>query len=787
VSPEDRIISRIHSNMYQTVLVFGLICSSFFVANIALAAPADDFIIEIKRQLPKHLQFDSLEMKNIEEKGNSAFSVMKADLLIKVRAKENLYRMKSYKNGKYELVITVKKGAISERVAVGMTLPPMAGMGKIKVMMLPDNNASADPLSKYKKGTYTIVAADSKTPAETNKTTKAAVIAPASVSSAAVAKPIRQPVTSVLNNNIALVHIMDIYKAQGAVYGTLPASQKHAPIILKNIKKNSDGSLSGHAEYPTVGSIHPFTLTSQSTQVVIKEKSAIKKGAISTQPATYQMVVKGKELVQYGMPSFPLTLAANKALKDKLHSRGVPWKSLEELPNYLTLGTMLWDINKMKLLKPNWMRGPVAPVAGQQKQFLAMDNQYTLTIKPFGAFNQDLSLHISGEKSFVRPLSNLTGAAWISSDYKRFVQLKEGDVWSGQVSWKYNTYKNLTNKTNIGLLNNAKLISWYKDTIYVKRENGGDNPISRININTGKLDELKGNPAFNGSHGSPDGRFVFASYTGTSLLHKLHIYDAAKHEFFKMPSSYNMRRYGGELEEDEEPVNIEPRSWLNEYTFLTSYGWYDLKARKRLQFSDFPQIVKDLPARIWLISLNHLPDADYVDAILSGHRLSPTGQGFGPKSEARYLINIKTKVTKKLPLAHAKNEHVMRVTWLDTERYVYSVYKGGLNDVGVWLYNINSKKTKRLSSFVHDSTSRMGKNSVFKPAQYTRFRIPAYESENYKIIPKRNEIVFCSTRGNKKELIVVSYETGKQRKAEVKGKISGCPLSQILPHEIVIN
>ena len=792
-----RSITRCHMGRCYAALLLILSCISSLI-NVVEAAPADDFIKAIKLQLPPHQEFESLEISDIEDRSNPQMAMSKSNLKIKIKVKEDLYRMKSYKAGKYELVLATKKGETLERLGVGIALPAMAGMGKVKVILLPDPNANVMPLSRYKTGTYEIVTSDAETqnkkPAnqQDDETVHPAVAAmsglinPAQKPSQNITTAQTTPVVS--NQHVAIKQLLDIYNAQGAVYGSFGGVADKV-VVLKEIIQNKDGSLSGKIEYPE-GSTYELDISSENNLVVrLREGKQLAFNGASRPPGVYDYRVMNNLLlgkVNNKSVTFPLTLETNRILKGNYAKNTHPWRNVEDRVNFIMVGRILWDLESMKAVKNEWLMGPITPIDGIEDFFLRTEIKSRLAIKPYGTY--DAGFGTGGEVStpgtsisFDQSKGTNWLHNWLHHDMQRFVGFRDGDIWTGSVSWKKGATSNVRNLTNLGILNNISLLSWYKDTIYVRREDGGNKPIIRLNLTTGKLHELADHTAF-ATHGSPDGRFMFASGWKTDKG-TLHVYDAETQTFFTLKSAYNLRRYGGIVDEDPMPFTVSPLAWLNEYTFLDNYGWYDLKNRHVLLFSDIPELTRLIPVNTTVSDTSFLPDTDYIDVIVRGNELTNTGQA-GKQLEKRVVINRTTKKVTELPMQHRLDINFASVTWIDTQRYVYTVSKGGLSEVGVWLYDVNRRKSRRLSPIsllVNGAT-----NWVYRDDQYNRYIIPEFQTNPILFIPARNEIAYTSLRGDKVDLVVIDIASGNVRKADVTHKNSLYKLSLISPHTIKV-
>ena len=82
-------LNRHHrSRLFVTILItLSIIAISF--SGGTDAAPADEYIAAIKVQLPRHQQFESLEILDVQNKSNEQFTVSRGQLKIKVRAAED--------------------------------------------------------------------------------------------------------------------------------------------------------------------------------------------------------------------------------------------------------------------------------------------------------------------------------------------------------------------------------------------------------------------------------------------------------------------------------------------------------------------------------------------------------------------------------------------------------------------------------------------------------------------------------------------------------------------------
>ena len=781
------------SRLFVTILItLSIIAVSF--SGGSNAAPADDYIAAIKVQLPRHQQFESLEILDVQNKSNEQFTVSRGQLKIKVRAAEDLYEMKSYKAGKYVLVQVFSKGDILERQGVGIALPAMAGMGQVKVVLLPDINANAKPLSVYKKGTYEIVSSARKpdiSSSEALHQNKAQPPALAAVSDlfkqaqqGASNKVPGQPASTAKNQHPAIQQIVDIFRSQGAVYGTV-GGRADQTFALKDIRQNNDGSLSGHIHYPDGGVYEVIVESENSVKLRLKEiKQVVFNGAKRT-PGVHEFRSMGNALfgkVVNKSASIPLSPELNSKLHGNFAAKSNPWRNVEEQKNYIQIGRMLWNIETMKKARQNWMAGPLIQFIGVDHRFMRSEVKSDLVQKPYGAYSQDFGTgYAKNAGGSGNPLKFIQGKSWLHHDFKRFVRLEDGDVWTGHVIWKTGTVTNVRNITNMGILNNLSLLSWYKNDVYFRREDGGNKPIIRLNLLSGKLDELGKHTAF-ATHGSPDGRFLFASgwQTDKGILH---VYDAENQEFFTMKSAYNMRHHGGSAKEAPMPFTVSPVAWLNEYTFLDKYGWYDLKNRQALLFSDIPELLHYIPVSPIVKKWYRLPDTDYLDVVAGGKEFA-TGIDPGRVPEIRLLINRITKKVIKLPKQHLVDLNAKSVTWIDTQRYLYTVSKGALDKIGVWLYDIKNKDSRRLSAIpVMENGAR---NWSYRQDQYNPYIIPEFHTNSILFIPARNEIAYTARRGAKVDLVVVEIDSGKLRKTEITDKKSSYQLSLISPHAIEV-
>lgn len=427
-----------------------------------------------------------------------------------------------------------------------------------------------------------------------------------------------------------------------------------------------------------------------------------------------------------------------------------PALNADDASSCIAIGTQLWNLKTRELVSRQWPGHEVRPIANMPGRYLISMGGGRVHY-PAGGLHRMLSFDTITNKSF-DPLSAVSlddinnNRIWLAFDRRAAVQLKQGDLWRSDIDWQQGRMKPPVNLTQIGLLAQSEPVLWYGDHLWMRRKEATTKPIVKINIRTGAIEEFAETAPFKGPYGSPNGRF---KYWGDHHEGKLHVFDAKIGETFSMEATRVYRMYGGAVKERPTPVNIDDQVyWVNEDTFYThiNFTWVDLAKREITQVVTLPKIVADVPAQIGGANpISWIPGADYIDQTFTGQRADDNG-GIIPNSgiKRRYRIGRLTREVIDLPSEDAD----VGVTWLDANRYVVARDKGGLNEVGTWLYDVRTNKHVRISRFV----SAVGAvNSLALPGQVPEVMTPDRRHEHYLNLSDQNKIGFGVNRGGRYE------------------------------------
>ncbi len=448
------------------------------------------------------------------------------------------------------------------------------------------------------------------------------------------------------------------------------------------------------------------------------------------------------------------------------------------MSDYAQLGNMLIDINTLEQVSNHWGNRPLVPVKNLPGRFWAIDSNYELGVSPFGAYLAR-DVHTNDPKrTSLTPLAATAAKTWVAADLARYVSLKDGDLWGGSIDWSGNTVTPAKNLTQIGLLNNLEPITWCDQHFYFFRPQATDKPYLRINTENGNLLEMAGNKVLSrGVQGSPDGCFLFKDDNGRMIysakggVSQLHVMDLRRGDTFDMDATFDIRNYTGKLKSDPLPDHIRVRFWIDRNLFWTPIGWYDLGQRNRITPTDFPEVVSDLPyfIRIHNKGFRDIPGGRYLDIVYQGYPSQDAVMNKRPLIK-RYRIDRLQGTATALPIEPVTQPGHGHITWVDENRYVYARWKGGLNDIGTWLYDVTTGQSKKLSRFFADERQIRAENRNFGNEEQAAWSTRPYASGLYLALADKNRIIFSSTRGKIQELVSVSLD-GKElaRKAVPDG------------------
>lgn len=466
-----------------------------------------------------------------------------------------------------------------------------------------------------------------------------------------------------------------------------------------------------------------------------------------------------------------------------------PWKTSGEITDYFHIKNRLFKIDTLEEVNSSWvdprMNSPMV-INNMPSHFMPFERIYELASPPAGAYlARNVKTLVAKERNSIHPFDK-TDNIWMSSDFKEYVTLKNGDLWKGEVDWKNNSFSKEKNITNIGILNNLGPISWYENDFYFFNKNGSDKPILRINIQNGNIEEMAETAALHkASIGSPNGRFIFFSdgrkvFTTPDGESFVYVYDCKTKESFKMDATIDERGYIGTMKIAPRGYRMSPEWWLSNSTFISKHGVYDLEKRERKLFIEAKGIIRERPEQVFSVSsLALLPNPDFVDAtVISFNRKEKT------QLVRRYRIDIETNETVELPNEFGdRTNNNANITWIDNNRYIISRETGSLSEVGTWIYDLRSKEYKKLTSFYH-SGSITADNYSISPDAKGKDLFPTYYYNNYLVAPDKNRVVFETKKGAVYKLLSVSLADGSVVEIPVSKEHKWGKMRRVVPYSI---
>lgn len=767
------------SNQPTPVRVFVLFVVSVLFSLVAQAEsgalPKAEIDQAIRQQLVSAYELHEWSHSLVKEVRKGPVRVNQLALDIVVELKEPLYRRTGQqRDGKQLLRRTRSKG---ERIVLKgqAVVADTGGLGanQIQVILSPGNeNEDGLPISSYPAGFVTVdTEADAASPTPATPVT----------AQAEAAGPIQQ--------------LLDMFSDQKAIWGKeTRGAYKGSPVVLRALKQTGDYSLEGTIDYPNQGLSNPFTLMGSAGSLTLQIKPANPAGK-GVRQTLYTVSLEDNQLVARRGPVIPLSRSESESLRQTFEREHAPWQFEGDKSDYAQLGNMLINVNTLALVSDRWGIQPLAQVKNLSGRFWPMQTNYQLTVAPFGAYRAS-DVHTEDPKRVsLNPMTGIREPTWVSSDLSRYISLKQGDVWAGTLDWQAGTVGAPRNLTGIGVLSNLKPIAWCEQHFFFFNPQGSDKPILRVNTQSGELKEMAESKALHrAAQGSPDGCFLFTSdgrmvHSAQGAKSNLYVVDLRSLDTFTLDASFDGRHYVGTQKQPASARVVMPQSWVGRGLFWglrTSSGWFDLVNRKRINPHDFARVVKDLPYFIQPVDMLPIPGDHYVEVSYIGFLQSADARK-DKKIRKRYRLDRVTGEAISLPLL-ADAPSRQGVVWVDENRYVYPVRKGGLNELGTWLYDIRSKKLTRLSRFYADEKIH-AQNRAFTTAAQAVWSTPLYHDASYLVLPDKNRILFSVMRGNLQELVSVSLD-GKElaRKSVPAGGLTqsnaGYQLRRLHPYDI---
>jgi len=734
----------------------------------------------IRQQLAAAYEMREWSHSVIKEVRKGPVRVNQLALDIVVELKEPLYRRTGQqRDGRQLLRQTRSKG---ERIVLKgqAVVADTGGLGanQIQVMLSPgDEDETGLPISSYPAGFVAVeTEADAASPAPATSVT-----APAVAPDPDPAGPVQQ--------------LLEMFSDQKAIWGKETwGAYKGSPVVLRALKQTGDYSLEGIIDYPNQGLSNPFILMGPAGSLTLQIKPASPAGK-GVRHTLYTVSLEDQQLVARRGPVIPLSRSESESLRQSFERERAPWQFEGDKSDYAQLGNMLIDVNTLELVSDRWGIQPLAQVKNLPGRFWPMQTNYQLTVAPFGAYRAS-DVHTEDPKQVsLNPMAGIREPTWVSSDLRQYMSLKQGDIWIGTIDWQAGKVSAAKNITSIGVLNNLKPIAWCEQYVVLHNPQGDEKPILRVNTKSGELQELAETRALHhAAQGSPDGCFLFTSdgrmvHSAQGAKSNLYVVDLRSLDTFTLDASFDSRIYVGTQKQPASARAVMPQSWVGRGLFWglrTSSGWFDLVNRKRINPHDFARVVEDLPYLIRPVDMLPVPGDHYIEVSYTGFLQSTDAQK-DKQIKKRYRLDRVTGEAISLPLLGDVASR-QGVVWVDENRYVYPVRKGGLNELGTWLYDIRSKKLTRLSRFYADEKIH-AQNRAFTTAAQAVWSTPLYHDASYLVLPDKNRILFSVMRGNLQELVSVSLD-GKElaRKPVPAGGLTqsnaGYRLRRLHPYDI---
>jgi len=762
------------------VLFIGPVLFSQMAQAESGALPKTEIDQAIRQQLVSAYELQEWSHSLVKEVRKGPVRVNQLALDIIVELKEPLYRRTGQqRDGKQLLRQTRPKG---ERIVLKgqAVVADTGGLGanQIQVVLSPGAESEAGlPMSSYPAGFVVVdTEAEAAPPAPATPVT-----AQAEASKQASAGPVQQ--------------LLDMFSDQKAIWGKETwGAYKGSPVVLRALKKTGDYSLEGIIDYPNQGLSNPFILMGPAGSLTLQIKPASPAGK-GVRHTLYTVSLEDNQLVARRGPVIPLGRSESESLRQTFERESAPWQFEGDKSDYAQLGNMLINVNTLELVSDRWGIQPLAQVTNLPGRFWPMQTNYQLTVAPFGAYRAS-DVHTEDPKRVsLNPMAGIRAPTWVAADLSHYISLKQGDVWVGTLDWQAGTASASQNLTGIGVLNNLKPFAWCEQHVFFFNPQASDKPILRVNTQSGELKEMAESKALHhAAQGSPDGCFLFTSdgrmvHSAQGAKSHLYVVDLRSLDTFTLDASFDGRNYAGTQKQPANARAVMPQSWVGRGLFWglrTSSGWFDLANRKRINPHDFARVVEDIPYHIRPVDMLPIPGDRYVEVSYIG--LSQlAGAQKGKQIKKRYRLDRVTGEAISLPLLGDVASR-QGVVWVDENRYVYPIRKGGLNELGTWFYDIRSKKLTRLSRFYADEKIH-AQNRAFTTAAQAVWSTPLYHDASYLVLSDKNRILFSVMRGNLQELVSVSLD-GKElaRKPVPAGGLTqssaGYRLRRLHPYDI---
>lgn len=401
----------------------------------------------------------------------------------------------------------------------------------------------------------------------------------------------------------------------------------------------------------------------------------------------------------------------------------------------------LWHVGKNQIIAEDWatymdsrgrteylqfIKRPVSKVHGATNVFFGHDGSSSAATYEHGESNSEFGiltktgrLYTRGAEKSVWVPPRVPGESdeilFLSSDGRRVVFFRNDDIWRGEFDWNSGEIVNEMQVTQVGLfsayssgLASQRFSYWHDNALYVWGGFSETKPIVRVDLMTGKMNEIPFRGVFGASYGgfySFQNSERFTNPSGSRLCRAdeeiLYCYDAEESSFFYLDIAHKGLRTHGILENSGMII-----SWLTDEVFAFASNRLELIGRIDLEnrHVDTLFIMPDPGMPMELDLLATLPGGRWVE--------------LATPERGRFLLDLTNGSTIDLSLPEDAEGK-----WADDNNYIYPKRDGGLNVVGTWVYSRETDQNRKVSGVIP-------------------------EPRNVLSFPEYNVLFFCSRSGS---------------------------------------
>lgn len=347
------------------------------------------------------------------------------------------------------------------------------------------------------------------------------------------------------------------------------------------------------------------------------------------------------------------------------------------------------------------IHNPLSYVSGASGYYCGHYNNQTNTNNAkYGFIDKPVYLFRQGGDFRSSPFNRLRDTdeiIYISSDLRRAVFIRDGDIWRAEFDWLKGDYVNLIQVTSLGLFENKKLLFWYKNDLYLDGGFSETEPIVCIDLMSGNITELADHDVFSFDRKSSG----FINPSGSILCHPgkelLYCYNAETRTFFRIPNMYE-NEHGGLINlvlpgsAYQGKSRTEEITWLRDdvFAFVNTHSGvisrFDLSTRKRAilfaakrEKNEFVERAVILPGGRWV-------ELKIITGIKNSLKLPDI---------RRLLLDFTNGEITPIGLSDDADGK-----WLNDQIYFYSKEEGGLSQVGTWIYDRKTNENKRIANVI---------------------------------------------------------------------------------------